>query len=177
MVCAALQRRRRPSAWGHGLLGRARHARGLADALAAGNVRVRAKACRRLLRTARGAARREGGARCGRVSAPCGLLSEPNLAGRRAGCGCQQRDLWRGGGAQASDRRTLPCGLPAGSAPAAGFAQSRRAWGPFMRQSQWQVALVVRLEAPAAVVNPAPHFSHAAVCVKAAAAAAWGIMP
>jgi len=46
-------------------------------------------------------------------------------------------------------------GLPAGGAPTAALHRAD-VLGAFMRQSQWQVAFVMRLEAPAAVVSPAP---------------------
>ncbi len=177
MVCAALQRRRRPSAWGHGLLGRLRHARGLADALAAGSARVCANARGRLLRTARGGAGLlEGAARCGRMPAPCGLLSEPNLAGRRAGCGCEQLDLWRGGGAQASDYRTLPWRVACWGRADGSFAQSRRI-GRLHAAKPMAGSLCHAAGSTSRSCQPRARFSHAAVCVNAAAAAAWGIMP
>ena len=108
--------------------------------------------------------------------APCGLLSEPNLAGRRAGCGCEQLDLWRGGGAQASDSRTLPWRVACWGRADGSFAQSRRI-GRLHAAKPMAGSLCHAAGSTSRSCQPRARFSHAAVCVNAAAAAAWGIMP
>ena len=107
----------------------------------------------------------------GQLGVQPGCWREPRgAAACRPPAACYQSRIWRVagravavsswtcGGAVAHRRLTAGrChgGLPAGGAPTAALHRAD-ALGPFMRQSRWQAASVVRLEAPAAVVSPAP---------------------